>query len=117
MALTTEENKTYSQAPEVVYQAALGAVDGLGGSIERQDPAAGTIAVNFDKKILGKVLGDRTHLSVAITEADAGTAVALEAYPLDAIGRPLKFGARKGVAATIVSWFVAHLEHRLKESA
>jgi hypothetical protein len=39
--------------------------------------------------------------------------VAVEAYPLDAIGRQLKFGAREGVVETVVSWFYAHLEHRL----
>ena len=63
---------------------------------------------------LGKVLGDRTHMNVTITHPnDDGSAVAVEIYPLNAVGQKLMFGARKGVSRTVADWFYAHLEHRL----
>ena len=37
----------------------------------------------------------------------------IEVYPLDAVGRKLMFGARKGAPRTVATWFIAHLEQRL----
>lgn len=114
MSFTIQDEKKYAQTKEATFAAALGAVEGLNGKIQQQDAGAGTIAVQFDKKILGKVLGDRTHMNVRIFEAaDDGTAVAVEIYPLNAVGQKLMFGARKGVSRTVANWFYAHLEHRL----
>lgn len=115
MSFTVHEEKQYEASPEAVYQAAVGAVGGLEGQLVRQDPSAGQLEAKFDKKILGKVLGDRTQMEVTVRPAaEQGTRVAVEVYPLDAIGRKLQFGARKGVSQTVVTWFFAHLEHRLK---
>jgi hypothetical protein len=69
--------------------------------------------VKFDKTILGKVLGERTHLTCEVRSQNEGSLVSVDAYPLDAVGRKLLLGARKGVTATVVSWFLAHLEHTL----
>ncbi len=113
-SFTINDEKQYSCSSEEVYQAALGAIGGLEGKILKQDPAAGTVEVRFDKKILGKVLGDRTQMKVMITNPDNdSSAVAVEIYPLDAVGQKLMFGARKGVSRTVADWFYAHLEHRL----
>lgn len=38
----------------------------------------------------------------------------VEAFPVDAVGRKLQFGARKGVTRTVLNWFWAHVEHNLK---
>lgn len=100
---------------DAVYQAALGAIGGLEGKILKQDAAAGTVEAQFHKKILGKVLGDRTLINVKISGAEGETAVAIEIYPLNAVGKKLMFGARKGVSRTVANWFFAHLEHRLAQ--
>lgn len=114
MALNVKTSKTYDAPTAAVFQAAVGAIGGLEGKVVRQDSARGQIEATFDKKILGKVLGDRTHIAVGVTQdADNRSIVAVDAYPLDAVGRPLQFGARKGVTETVVSWFFAHLEHHL----
>jgi hypothetical protein len=42
------------------------------------------------------------------------TVLRATAYPVDAVGRKLQFGARKGVTQRVVGWFFAHVEHRLK---
>lgn len=116
MSFTVEDEKKYPVSSSVAFQAALGAVEGLGGKILKQNAEAGTVEVRFDKKILGKVLGDRTQMMVKISEPSGGnSAVAVEIYPLNAVGQKLMFGARKGVSNTVASWFYAHLEHRLPD--
>jgi hypothetical protein len=114
MPFTIHDEKQYLSSSDAVYQAALAAIEGLEGKILSQDPAVGTVEARFDKKILGKVLGDRTEMKVTISAPSSGSsAVAVEIYPLNAVGQKLMFGARKGVSRTVANWFYAHLEHRL----
>lgn len=108
-----KESRSYDASVETLFETALAAAGGLQGKVQQQDAVAGQFEAQFDKKILGKVLGDRTRIHVSVTPAGAGSEISAEIYPLDAIGRPLQFGARKGVSATVLSWFWAHLEHRL----
>ena len=37
----------------------------------------------------------------------------VDAFPLDAVAPKLMFGARPGVTLTVVTGFIAHLEHNL----
>jgi ribosomal protein L35AE/L33A len=116
MPFTIRETKTYQYPSEIVYQAALGAIGGLEGKVISEDAEAGQIQAKFDKKILGKVLGDRTQIELKIDSQSLGeSTVGIEIYPLDPLGRKLMFGARKGVSRTVANWFIAHLEHRLPE--
>lgn len=113
MSYTINESRSYSHSIAAVHKAALGAVDGLEGKILRQNETR--IEAKFDKKILGKVLGDRSQIEIDLSDAaDDKSQVAVTIYPLDPVGRKLMFGARKGVAKTVITWFWAHLEHRLK---
>jgi hypothetical protein len=114
MDYTITQKKTYAQAPDAVYKAALGAVAGLEGEVLQEDAAAGTIQAKFDKRIHGQTLGDRTQIEIAVTaDGDAGSAISVDLYPIDPVGRKLMFGARKGVTQKVMEWFFAHLEHRL----
>ncbi len=114
MPYTVKETKTYEQPQDKVYQAALKAIAGLEGKVLAEDETAGTIKGQFDKKIHGKVLGDRSQILIAISSSGENSAtVAIEAYPINPVGQKLMFGARKGVVPTVVSWFWAHLEHHL----
>ena len=115
MSYTINEQKKYPHAGAAIYQAALGAVAGLEGQVLNQDENTGHVEARFDKKIHGRVLGDRTEMKIEIKSgSDGENTISLEAYPIDPVGRKLMFGARKGVTRTIVDWFFAHLEHRLK---
>ena len=114
MSLTIREERQYEQGSGLVFDKLVEAVNALEGKIEVNDQAAGRLEGKFDKKILGKVLGQRTQFMLSVQGEGEGSRVAVEAVPLDAIGRPLKFGERKGVNQTVVSWIWAHLEHRLK---
>lgn len=114
MSYDVTETRSYNKPREAIHAAALDAITaGLQGTILAQED--GRIEGKFPKTIHGKVLGDRTHIEIKLQPAANGeTGVATEIYPLDPVGRKLMFGARKGVSSTVMGWFWAHLEHRLK---
>jgi len=114
MPFTTRESRTYSNSTEQVFQAAEKSIAGLQGKILDEDAGAGTLKGQFDKKIHGKVLGDRSQILVAINaDGTDGSSISVEVYPINPVGQKLMFGARKGVSQTVVSWFWSHLEHNL----
>jgi hypothetical protein len=116
MSLFVQETKNFKATADAVYAAATDAIGGLEGKIFRRDPTVREIEAKFDKKILGRVLGDRTQIKVIVSSKDdEHSTVSVEAFPLDAVGRRQLFGARKGVTETVVHWFFTHLEHRLKK--
>ena len=108
------ESKVFSQTEEQVLQAIKGAIAGLEGEIIEAREDQKKLKVYFPKTILGNTLGDRTHALVEWEAVDGGTQVSVLAYPVDAVQRKLQFGARKGVTRKVVTWFWAHVEHRLK---
>lgn len=112
MSYTKIEERVYEGvSAELLHTTTLAAISGIEGNLLENTPDQ--IVAKFHKTILGKVLGDRTHLTVDITETNGDSTIKATIYPLDAVGRPLMFGARKGVTATVLKWFFAHLEHRL----
>ena len=113
MSLDVHQEKSIQRDPQSVFQAGLKAVEKLEGKTVTSDAAKARFEVKFPKTILGKTLGDRTYLSCEIRPEGDGSLVVVDAYPLDALERKLLFGARKGVTATVVTWFFAHLEHNL----
>jgi hypothetical protein len=115
MTYTIKEAKVYPHPANKVHQSVHGAIEGLEAKIILQDETEGRLDVQFNKTILGKVLGERTHLEIKVNALSSDeSSLGLSAYPLDALGRKLMFGARKGVTQTVLNWFIAHLEHRLK---
>ena len=113
MPYEIHQEKSYVQETNRVYQAALKSVEKLGGKFISSSPNDFTFEVKFNKTILGKVLGDRTNLTCVIQTEGNQSKVILDAYPLDAVGRKLMFGARKGVSQTVIDWFTEHLENNL----
>jgi hypothetical protein len=113
MPFEQRQEKTYQKDAQSVYQAALKAVEKLEGRIIASDPQKFRLEAKFPKVVLGKTLGERTHVSCEVRPQAGGSLVVVEAYPLDAVERKLMFGARKGVTLTVVTWFIAHLEHIL----
>ena len=112
MSFIINEERSYQHPVEAVLQVAMGAVGGLQGEVTAEQ--ADGLQAKFNKTIHGQVLGDRTEMKVAVkTAANGSCLVAVEIYPIDAVGRKLTFGARKGVARKVLDWYWAHLEHRL----
>jgi hypothetical protein len=113
MPFTIKETKGYEQPVSKVQSAIIAAIEGLEGTLVSQEDTQ--LVAHFNKTIHGKVLGEKTYLKVEIkTLSENTTELSIEAYPLDAIGRKLMFGARKGVTRTVLDWFYAHIENRLK---
>ena len=116
MSFTINEEKHYAHPVETVLQAAVGAVGGLEGAVTVEQLDG--LQAKFNKTIHGQVLGDRTEMKVSLkTAANGFCQVAVEIYPIDAVGHKMVFGARKGVARKVLDWYWAHLEHRLPNNS
>lgn len=113
MPFEQHQEKSYSQDLQSVYAAALKATEKLGGKIISADQNQYRLTARFPKVILGKTLGERTELSCQVRANGEGNIAVVDAFPLDAVERKLMFGARPGVTLTVVTWFIAHLEHNL----
>ncbi|MBI5962478.1 MAG: hypothetical protein HY863_03295 [Chloroflexi bacterium] len=110
MPFEQHQEKKYPKDAQSIFQAALKATEKLEGKIISSTPEKFSLTARFPKTILGQTVGERTELSCIIS--GDGTIV-VDAFPLDAVERKLMFGARKGVTLTVVTWFIAHLEHNL----
>ena len=113
MPFEVHQEKTYTQERSKVYDAAKKSVEKLKGQILKSKPDESQFEVKFDKTILGKVLGDRTQMTCVVQAEGDGSKVVLDIYPLDAVGRKLMFGARKGVSEEVLRVFTEHLESNL----
>jgi hypothetical protein len=114
MPYDIHHEKTYSQDRSKVYLAALKSVEKLKGQMLSSKPDDFRFEVKFDKTLLGKVLGERTNLICIVQTDGEHSKVVVDAYPLDAVGRKLMFGARKGVTQEVINLFTNHLEANLK---
>jgi hypothetical protein len=113
MPLEQHQEKSFPKDLKSIYEAALKATEKLGGKIISSAPDQYRLTARFPKVILGKTLGERTELSCQVRADGAGGLAVVDAFPLDAVERKLMFGARPGVTLTVVTWFLAHLEHNL----
>jgi hypothetical protein len=113
MPFEVHQEKTYTQERGKVYDAALKSAEKLKGQMVKSKPEEFQFEVKFDKTLLGKVLGDRTQMTCVVQADGEGSKVVLDIYPLDAVGRKLMFGARKGVSEEVINLFTEHLEESL----
>ena len=113
MPFEQHKEKNYPKEVKSIYQAALSAAAKLDGKIISSVPEQYRFTARFPKTVLGKVLGERTELSLAVKEEGQGGIAVVDAFPLDAVERKLMFGARPGVTLTVVTWFIAYLENAL----
>ena len=115
MPYNVKESKMYPNTTAQVYEAAQKAVAGLEGKTLEEDAGAGTLKGQFDKKIHGQQLGDRTQILVEVTaKDDEKSVISVDVYPINPVGQPLQFGARKGVSEKVTGCYWAHVEHNLK---
>jgi hypothetical protein len=107
-----KENR-YAKDAQSIYQAALKAAEKMDGTFLSSSAEKLSFTARFPKVIFGKTLGERTELSCSIRAEGEGSVAVVDAFPLDAVERKLMFGARPGITLTVVTWFIAHLEHNL----
>jgi len=107
-------SKIFNHPFEKVYEAAYLSVKPMGGKVLKNDPANKILQAQMDKKLYGKILGDRSLLEVTFsTETDGSIRIDVLAYPLNAIWQKLMFGARPGVVETVLAAFFNEIEKRL----
>ncbi len=115
MSYTIHEEKIYPHTKEDLTKAILGAIEGLEGKVVKHQAELGLISATFSKTILGNFLGDRTQLDIELTGAGPEEVkCSLTIFPINPVGQKLEFGARKGVSRKVLTWFIAHVDHRLK---
>jgi hypothetical protein len=113
MPFEQHKEKNYPKDVKSIYEAGLSATAKLDGKIISSVPEQYRFTARFPKTVLGKVLGERTELLLAVKEEGQGGIAIVDAFPLDAVERKLMFGARPGVTLTVVTWFIAYLENAL----
>jgi hypothetical protein len=116
MPYDVNSSKTYTHPLKKVYECAYLSIGALGGKVTLHNVEAGRLQGQMDKKLYGKILGDRSLLDITLTEADGETRMAILAYPLNAINQKLMFGARPGVVQTVLAAFYEEVEKRLAEN-
>ena len=117
MPYEQSSNKIIPYPRDQVFQAAKAIVPYMGGKILKEDEKKGILHAQMDKKLFGDYLGDRSKLEIQITdEGERSTKISIFAYPLDAVGQKLMFGARKGVVETIIKTFYEELEKYLQKN-
>lgn len=114
MPYEISQEKVFPQTFEEVYKAAYLTIKELGGKVIKHDLENKQLFGQMDKKFQGKLLGDRSQLEMKFSQdAEGNTVVSMYAYPLNAIGQKLMFGARKGVVEAVLAGFFAEVEKKL----
>ncbi len=115
MPYDVKESKVYSRPAAEVAAAAAEVMKEIDGKLARgSDPATGRLEANFNKSVAGKAFGNRVQLVVQVTgQAGPGCTLALEAFPVDPLGKKLLFGVLGDPARLVVNAFTSRLEARL----
>ena len=109
--------KKYAYPLNKIYESAYLSIVAMGGKVTRNDVKNGRLQGQMDKKLYGKILGDRSLLDITLTEADGETNMAVLGYPLNAINQKLMFGARPGVVQTVLAAFFEEVDKRLAQNS
>lgn len=115
MPFEKEFTKTINFSIDDVYKSAVFCIKHMGGKILKEDTHQRILHAQMDKKLFGDYLGDRSKLEIEFTEVgDEETKTYIYAYPLNAVGQKLMFGARKGVVERIIPAFFKEIENHLQ---
>jgi len=114
MPYEKESKQTFAHPVADVFQSAQHCVKFMGGKVLKDDESKGLLHAQMDKKLFGDYLGDRSKLEMQFTSlSDNETEIAIYAYPLNAVGQKLMFGAREGVVETMMAAFYKEVEKHL----
>lgn len=114
MPYEKKQSKQFDYPFEKVFQAVQMTVKDLGGKILKNEPDKKLLHAQMDKRMKGEMLGDRSKLEMQFSEEDAShTTLSIFAYPLNAVGQKLMFGARKGVVERVIAILLEDVEKRL----
>lgn len=107
--------KNYEVSTPLVIETCKKTALALGGKLISHDESGKILMIQMDKKLQGKVLGDRSKLEISYSSPSAESCqLNILAYPLNAVGQKLMFGARPGVVKTVLQVFFDQVEASLK---
>ena len=116
MPYEKESKKTLNYPIEMVFKSAKSCIVQMGGKILKDEQNDGVLYAQMDKKLFGDYLGDRSKLEIKFTEVENNkTEIYIYAYPLNAVGQKLMFGARKDVVERMMTAFYEQIEKKLQE--
>ena len=114
MSTTVKKSITFSSPPQSTYAAAVSCIKAMKGKVQVDKPDAMHLEAKMDKKLNGVVLGDYSLLEIDFSsESDESTTVSITGYPVNVMGQPMKFGARPGVVAKVITALQAEMEKAL----
>ena len=114
MPFEKESQRSFTYPLAEVFQAAKHCVTYMGGKVLKENEQNGLLHAQMDKKLFGDYLGDRSKLEMQFTSVNENeTEINIFAYPLNAVGQKLMFGARDGVVETVMDAFFTEVEKHL----
>ncbi len=113
MSYDINTKQTYNFSADIVGQAAVKAIQALGGELmSGSNPAKGQIEANFNKKVKDRALLNRCQLRIKITPDQADSCTVLtKTYPVDPMGNKLAFGVRGDAAQVVSDTFISELKN------
>ena len=115
MGYEARATRAYGRPAAAVVDQATEAVARLGGKAGKGSrPADGHLEAAFNKAVAGKTFMNRCELVVQVTaDGPERCAVAVEAYPVDPMGKKLLFGVMGEPAKLVATAFCQELDARL----
>ena len=115
MPYEQKSSKSFPYPMDKVFAAAINSVQHMGGKVAKKDEKNGKLIANMDKKLFGNYLGDRSQLEIQLKSMeDDSTQMDIFAFPLNAVGQKLMFGARPGVVETVLRVLFREVGERLE---
>ena len=115
MPYEKKRSEVFANSFKDVYRAAFVCAKELGGKILKNEPDQKELHVQMNKRIKGETLGDRSKFEMSFEDdVPEQTTINIFAYPLNAVGQKLMFGARKGVVERAMTIFLDEVRKRLE---
>lgn len=116
MGYEVRESREYPRPVAEVSGAAAEVLRAIEGKLGKaSDPARGRVEATFNKSVAGRAFGNRVHVVVEVAARAGGSALTLEAFPVDPLGKRLLFGVLGAPARLVADAFTARLDGRLKD--
>jgi len=115
MPYEVKESHTYPRPATEVAAAAIEVAKEIQGKLGKTtDAAKGHVEATFNKSVAGKAFGNRVTVVIQVIGHEDGCAMALEAFPVDPLGKKLLFGVMGDPARLVTDALIARLNLRLK---